>query len=136
MSDDKYPRVRRDEPYAGWDDHSHGAYKVVPADAIVIERGDDMNVRCITGSGGRRYWKHDDGNDAWDGRNAAELEQAARHMLARAEYLRTHPPVDEAEVQRLERLITQQPGWSVGSDHLARDLYFAGVRAPAEGVTK
>lgn len=119
MSRDTYPRVVAHISFEGdewpWQTAVDGTHKVVPADALVIERGEvgEVHRGVVTG-----------------GITAEKAHEMGVRYLAIAEYLRTHPPVDEAEVERLERLITQQPGWSVGSDRLARDLYLAGVRAP------
>ena len=101
-------------------------HKVVPADAIVTERVDVPTYAA---------WEV----ELLSVRDEAHAREMAISYLAAAEHLRTHPPVDEAEVQRLAHTITGQQehfGCADGWDFmdLARRLYLAGVRAPE--VTK
>lgn len=106
MSTDKYPRVVR---YVNgrWTVTSDGTHKVVPADAIVIERGGTV-MGSIT---------------------AEKAREIGVRYLALAEHLRANPPVDEAEVDRLADLLVNDLPLRSLRDR-ARRLYLAGVRAP------
>lgn len=108
-----------------------------PADAIVIERSTLPEVLAD------RDGFHADGLLVDIATTAADAMQDARAHLAIAEYLRTHPPVDEAEVERLARALRDKTHgaviggatWEYAADQAAwigtaRRLYLAGVRAP------
>lgn len=125
MSDDMYPRVI-DSRYGGWRPMDEGNYKVVPADAIVIERGD---LPEVTSAGS---YLTVDGVVYGTFKDAAEAELISRRWLALTEYLRTHPPVDEAEVQRLRDMLLDADESLTGTqvENTAHRLYIAGVRAP------
>jgi hypothetical protein len=75
--------------------------QVVPLDAIVIERADLPKVTDVT--------VEDDGalidGDLYDLVTVEQHTRSALVHLTRAEYLREHPPVDEAQVAALNRLI-------------------------------
>jgi len=135
VSDDKYPRVLYSDLARGWFADHDGTLKIVPADAIVIERGDvklDDRGTSIRASARGPF----DGTVVF--RDGAEdplvhAEARAREFAAIAEYLRADPPVDEEQVQRLTKVLCDAE-----MDHpdgptphvIARRLYLAGVRAP------
>ena len=106
--------------------------KVVPDDAIVIE------AKRVPAVLHRPDGMYEVGEVVFDGSaTAGHYERRAMEHLAIAEHLRANPPVDEAEVQRLTKVLCD-----VEMDHpdgpvphvIARRLYLAGVRAPE--VTK
>lgn len=106
---DQYPRVES-ASLVGIPDvympSKTGEFKVVPVDAIVIERSDLPPVaagrKVVSGPFDRSI--HD---------SAESVRRQARHLLAIAEYLDAHPPVDEAQVEAL-----------------AEDMIMAGASAP------
>jgi hypothetical protein len=124
VSDDKYPRVRplladmfEAPQWVGGD----GAYKAVPADAIVIERL-DANVEPLA------EWE-----EALLGGDAKSRAWNAVLRSVRA-WLDT-PEVNEAEVARIRRvLLGMGAGWERGDAELAENLWRAGLRV-TEGAT-
>lgn len=72
-----------------------GNHKLVPADAIVIERGDLPEVKAVGGSvrAGSLTFAAD--------KDPAQVRNWALDYLAAAEHLAAHPPVDEARVEAL-----------------------------------
>jgi len=131
MNDDKYPLVVNDGPLDGWGTSIHGTHKVVPADAIVIENHAGFEASPRGRENAERIVRERLGADVLD-RPRMMIARLADLAVA-VEYLRTHPPVDEAEVQRLTKVLCD-----VEMDHpdgpvphvIARRLYLAGVRAP------
>ncbi|QCB93329.1 hypothetical protein [Cellulomonas shaoxiangyii] len=126
MSEDKYVRVIRDEYGYGWRISDElGTHKVVPADALVIERGElhevDPNVTgtgCIVGG------------EFYEFGTIERHEREARDHLAIAEYLRAHPPVDEAQVEAVTKALyeaTTDPH-EIDVPDVARRLVARGVR--------
>jgi len=115
--------------------------RIVPADAIVIERGElpevvKHGVKEIAAGG--IYRTIDKELSTYTARYAREV---GLNLLALADYLDAHPPVDEAQVKALARLIADHvdPASLVGSGErvsttsadLARSLVLAGVRIEA-----
>ena len=108
--------------------------RIVPADAIVIERGELPDVDLT-----------------WDKRavmvdgieypigassSAEEYREIAGRALALADYLDAHPPVDEAQVEALTTSLVDASeygvSWPDGEARvMARRLYLAGVRLEA-----
>ena len=100
--------------------------RLVPDDAIVIEPytlawvgrrepAESLVREVYPGEGVVQDWQ------------VAAAKAYARMLLAAAEYLATHPPVDEEQVQALTALVTE--GDRVGSYRdTALHLYAAGVR--------
>ena len=143
MNDDKHPRVTRRYSIRGsfFGEPSpiefvlseHGTHKVVPADAIVIE-AKRVPERLADWERELLYASEP---DSFEGMTAEDHWAWALSHIAEAEHLRANPPVDEAEVQRLTKVLCD-----VEMDHpdgpvphvIARRLYLAGVRAPE--VTK
>lgn len=130
MSDEDYVRVRGSKPPAAWFAEG-GTHKVVPADAIVIERGDLPEVfadkSVVAGPvAGAPY------------DNPDLLTRKALGYLALAEYLRANPPVDEAQVEALTQIVSEIGGPSLGggstphADTFARRLVARGVRVEVE----
>jgi len=111
--------------------------RIVPADAIVIERGELPETRVGTyGEAICQGWTR--AGHA----NTETVRSEARALLAIAEHLDAHPPIDEAQVKALARLIADHvdPASLVGSGErvsttsadLARGLVLAGVRIEAK----
>ena len=110
--------------------------RIVPADAIVIERGELPEVEYVgtaDGLGGRMARFSAGGftgyaDDRTDGHRAV-----ARAHLALAEYIDANPPVDEVMVDTLAAaLMSVSPASSSDfTSKAARRLYLAGVRIKA-----
>lgn len=107
--------------------------RLVPADAIVIERdelpptrltSDGSEVVAGSGEPGTRWMRVAAGADA--------AMQAALAYFAIHKHLTAHSPIDEAQVQALRSLVSDVvPGISRAEhDAIARRLVEAGVRAP------
>lgn len=159
MNDDKYPRVwqtnlianltgiffRSGTPSpARYEESRNGNLKVVPADAIVIERSEVPPVRETAAGiaadprfqgvmyGPPHYARSDFDPDAMWANGLANL--------ALAEYRREHPPVDEAQVKALAAAIegaADDDGCSLQESHpsaLAHYLYLRGVRVTEDGA--
>ncbi len=129
MSDDDYERVTADVRYGFWGPASHPSHvmhKVVPDDAVVIERGDLPSVLAD--------WERDllAGPGAVSGprRTYDEIWREVLSLVAEAEYVRTHPPVDEAQVAAMDADLDQIIG-DVG--HNSPEL---AARLIAQGWTK
>lgn len=138
MSDDKYPQVAQTSNRLSWYANDvYGTHKVVPADAIVIERGDLPEVTVERTSSGVPYYRLP-GDYGFGGTEKPEwYEEHARNYLALAEHLRTNPPVDEAQVEALAALIRAKYDESTASrypteDALARHLVARGARVEVE----
>jgi len=112
---DKYPRVLYSDIDGQWFANDDGRFKVVPADAIVIERGEvgAASLGLITYS-----------------LTAEKARELAVRYLALAEYLRANPPVDRAQVDALAQIIAAvRKGQDVTPNDLAdRILRHGGVR--------
>lgn len=110
--------------------------RIVPADAIVIERSElpEVRVQGDSVTAGRSSMRITTIN----GESAASrARRRAIDELALAEYAAAHPPIDEAAVTALADLVKaevftrqQESGESVNWHTIARRLYLAGVRAP------
>ena len=91
--------------------------RIVPADSIVIERGElpELDEGCLARSIAPQNHR-----------------SIARHHLALAEYIDAHPPVDEAQVEALANVIDASDitEFETCTDY-ARRLYLAGVRIKA-----
>lgn len=74
---------------ATWDELVPDSMKVVPVDAIVIERGD---LPILPGDTVTRFAAS---------RTADQMREQAYEYLAASEYLTAHPPVDEAQVKAM-----------------------------------
>lgn len=87
-------------------------HKVVPADALVIER---WELPAVTDQGGGT-WRFDTGASlsTWIIKTADDARTEALELLALAEHLDAHPPVDEAQVEALAEAL-----WSAGSNSTA-----------------
>ena len=96
---DNYPRVTNDpwsegDPYP-WRSVDDGDFKVVPADAIVIERSELPEVTVST-SGKRTFAECDGGWGDYGITPDDTPERLTSHayaILALSEYRRAHPPV-------------------------------------------
>lgn len=138
MSDD-YPQVVEDlslpVTYRVWseaDPKIGGRWKVVPADAIVIERSELPEVtgysmqspntgRVTFADGLRRVEVNDD------------FRRLALAFLAAEIYVEARPPVDEAQVDSVFRLINERTSRTAEENReLARHLVRNGVRIPKE----
>ena len=125
---DKYPQVERSwGSRATWINRPiTGNGKVVPADAIVIERSTVPPVRVEPS-----YIEADRiGRDVTA--DPDEVHAHALALLAIEAYLREHPPVDEeAEVAKIRDAVGPD-AWRrlsfSGVDAIARRLYARGVR--------
>lgn len=143
MSENKYPWV---VPFEGsWHEPAaHGTHKVVPADAIVIERGD---LPTMTVASARVYVTNSLGYTSTLGYESTRIEITAdlldraeahaRHMFAVIDYLRANPPVDEAQVKALTEALyaagvnpTGSLTTGIAVSDVARRLVKAGLRAP------
>lgn len=120
--------------------------QVVPSDAIVIRRDELPEVEVVGGSrpfarasartmGRFPVYSTASFNGAEDA--LAHAEARALEFLALREYLREHPPVDEAQVEALARILAKRsaekrgaigPGWRSFAED-ARHLVAHGVRA-------
>jgi hypothetical protein len=100
--------------------------QVVPLDAIVIRRDELPEVETHETAHGDTVWVY--GGDAFDrdadNRTAEAMRDGALRLLARAEYVREHPPVDEAQVKAIRKALA---GFGM-NEHDARVLYERGVR--------
>lgn len=145
MSDDKkYPRVYQALGCYGISRDEDAELKVVPADAIVIERSDlppvtdssslGVGIEAAprfkgTQYGPPHYARKDFDPDAVWANGLANL--------ALAEYLREHPPVDEAEVERLAIALREagpRLGGTLDVEEVARRLITKGVRVAVDGA--
>ena len=119
MNDDKYPRVRLTNLFgpARYEASERGLGKVVPADAIVIERESlpEVTVSTLaaqaTGNATLFVSEHGDSADI-----AERLRSDALAILALSEYRREHPPVDEAEVEALGQILSEEDEGRRGHD--------------------
>jgi hypothetical protein len=158
VSEDEYPRLVRD---AGSGIESNladaaqslwlltdGTYKVVPADAIVIERSelpevvdDQFSVRTRSRS---RIWAspHTERGDV-----SGQYRSNALALLALAEYLREHPHGGEREVEALARMLHTEGDdgrWETAGpssrdfylDHARRLLATGRVHVDTEGADR
>lgn len=132
---DTYPRVRRGEyERDDWFVRPEGTYgklplthKVVPADAIVIERSTVPPVRVEPS-----YIEADRiGRDVTA--DPDEVHAHALALLAIEAYLREHPPVTEAQ-KRLMDLTCEAWNTVVGPNDVAAFLYARGVRVTEDGA--
>lgn len=111
--------------------------QVVPVDAIVI-RDEQLTTFEAETVDGRTYWNQPGlmGSSHEDSRDARALEHEARLLLAKAKYLREHPPVDEEQVKAVADLISEavDSGISVNATDgsLERFLVERGVRVEAK----
>lgn len=145
MSDDGFQRITfhgrsSDDPRVWWANDDDGVYRVVPADAIVIER-DELPEVVASSSGALA----DVGGMSTVILPSVEEHRvvALRH-LALAEHLAAHPPVDEAQVEALARMLrdhapSKRGGatWDYASDqtewlNTARELIRAGWHRSAD----
>ncbi len=114
---DTYPRVRPcAQARADWDFDTEGTHKVVPADAIVIERNELLPVR--------RGTIDEAICDGFGYSDPDAAHRAAVALLSAEAALREHPPVDEREVEALTRLIAKAdkgstPAWDMAHTILA-----------------
>lgn len=113
---------------AKWDSvEMEGGVRLVPADAIVIERSELPEVTVdrmsIMVSGVRHSLKM----------TSAEIRSAALDFLAVAEWRDVHPPVDEEMVATLTAVLiaAEDPNFQTDLAY-ARRLYLAGVRIEKE----
>lgn len=101
-------------------DAALASHKVVPADAIVIERSELPEVRPGYGAGTLSAGPI--GNVDMDVALAETLRAHALGYLALAEHLAAHPPVDEAQVEAMAAEIhAVHPSPTLGDD-IARHL--------------
>jgi len=113
--------------------------QVVPLDAIVIRRDELPEVETHETAHGDTVWVY--GGDAFDrdadNRTAEAMRDGALRLLARAEYVREHPPVDEEQVDALRDILlsTRNPadGRPIEEQYrdVARRLVERGVRVEA-----
>lgn len=135
----RHPRVQRvsvsTEEHDEYRESDTGPQKVVPSDAIVIERGELPEVIAneshisVGGSG----WPI-----ATAYRQAAYIRGEILENLALVEYIDSHPRIDDAEVKRVADLVMEivsaapNPDGSLladdGATKLARRLVAKGVR--------
>lgn len=127
---DKYPRVEmgwtKDSKLRWVPSPTRGTHMVVPADAIVIERGDLAPVQVVDGwaecSGGEDPYRcRADANPGWPW-------QYGLNALAVSLYLSDHPDVDEAEAEAAtlnDAMVSA--GWP-SDRNLARALVARGYR--------
>lgn len=113
--------------------------RIVPADAIVVERS-ELPAVFVRSHGYYMAGRHDLGRMGdldieQPGKSAADLtREYAAAVLALAEYLAAHPPVDEAQVTALaavyrqEETERQNAGDEASWEDIARSLYARGVR--------
>lgn len=102
--------------------------QVVPVDAIVIRRDELPEVTVVRGRAVAST-----GSDVYSGSldaNPGPSYQYGLNVLAVAEYLREHPPVDEVQVKALADLLTEADSYDriEGSLGTARRLVERGVR--------
>ena len=107
--------------------------KVVPLDAIVIDRADLPTQDSI-------LYYEDDGREVEPriksgsahivirGASPEYAESTARHYLALAQWLREHPPVDEAAVKRAKIAMLDIGHTEAEAESSARDLVAKGYR--------
>lgn len=112
-------------------DDEHGPLKVVPADAIVIERGDLPEVVV---DGAERQLVHAGHVERHRTTDPADVRANGLMILALAEHLAAHPPVDEAQVSALAEVVAAIGGPPLGggttplAEDFARRLVERGVR--------
>lgn len=96
---DGYQRVDWSTP-VGWFSTPSGPAKVVPADAIVIERGDlpEVEVHLVD-----EFYV--DGFVFSRNKDVSTLRDELLVRLALIEYLTEHPPIDEAQVKAMAPLV-------------------------------
>ncbi|RHA38721.1 hypothetical protein [Cellulomonas rhizosphaerae] len=100
---------------------------VVPIDAIVIERADLPEVEPVGARG--RLAVEGGALILFEGDTTESAREIALRWLAGSEYLREHPPVDEAEITRIVAALAKTGGpGRVSLDAMARDLHAQGVR--------
>ena len=113
--------------------------RIVPADAIVIERGELPEV-TVDGNSSLLGTGRGLGNIPGEHRvsvststaTAAGVRREGLAYLALAEYLDANPPVDEAQVIALAHLLVAfDPIEELATTTIARRLYLAGVRVEA-----
>lgn len=134
---DQYPRVQVRDSIRGvfladgsveYLPDPAGDYKVVPTDAIVIERGELPEVRRIhreiAVAGVYRTLEEE-----FYTLTAERAREVGLNLLALAEYLAAHPPVDEEQVQALAEVLAGHGFPSLPQHDAAR-------RAIADGWTK
>lgn len=132
------------EPLAEWEREllagsiAPAATKTVPADAIVIERGE---LPVVTDDGAHYVTTSASWPKAMAHKHAAAIRADGLANLALAEYLDAHPPVDEAQVAALTAVVEadfMDPARAEGRDSwesMARRLYLAGVRVGTEATS-
>jgi hypothetical protein len=97
-------------------------------DAIVIERAELPKVEPV---GARGRLSVEGGSLVLvDGDTTESTREIALRWLAGAEYLREHPPVDEAQVRAITTALRAEGNFPEGVDlrPMAESLYRAGVR--------
>jgi hypothetical protein len=120
-----YMRVERDG-VQGFYARGDGEFKVVPFDALVIERSVLPEVRRIGQeiAVGGIYRTTD---TEMVNRSAEEAREVGLALIALAEHLTANPPVDEELVGEVVSVLARV-GISRSLDDLARSLVRAGVR--------
>lgn len=89
--------------------------KVVPLDAVVINRADLRGVQEIAG----KVRAYPDAEDYTVGTHGWHEAQAREH-LSLAEHLRANPPVDEAQVNEMRRDLRElESSWGL-PEHLVK----------------
>lgn len=106
--------------------------KVVPLDAIVIDRADlpeQDSILVYTDRDGVTHIKSGTANLVTRGASPEYGESMARHYLALAQWLREHPPVDEAAVKRA-KIALLDIGYfpDSGAETVAEELVKKGYR--------
>jgi hypothetical protein len=102
--------------------------QVVPIDAIVIRREDVPMVRAGRPGSNGVYVKDEASRSLDD--DPTDVRRLGIALLAIAEYLREHPPVDEGLVREIADLIDEDEHWGEDGDTttIARRLVERGVR--------
>jgi hypothetical protein len=133
MKDD-YPRATwtpSTGPEMWWTSDSQGALKVVPADAIVIERSgswiDVHHAQTFVANAMGFYSTRPEFTSSLLDRARAH----AAHLIEAAEYLDENPQVDEAQIEALSCLLDETQfragsGFIPGRRRLARALLATG----------
>jgi len=101
--------------------------RIVPADAIVIDRVDLPEVKAIRPG----TWEFDTGAflDTWDDKTSEDARREALEMLALAEYLDAHPPtppVGDEDLETLTGILERYRGVDAPSSAIARLLLATG----------
>lgn len=114
---------RNEFPHWGWFEDASGAFKIVPADAIVIERDELDAAPHVSDSGYLSVL-----GAMFNVKKLDALQSARDYLIGAATavaYVEAHPPVDEAQVEALATDLTRAAGADVNPVQVALRLDIA-----------